>query len=184
MCFSCDYGHFGVSPLPVIPHNNILLGIIVRFQSALHDKLRVRLFFQEFIVSYHVCGPPLMRLQHILLLLKWEKEMQWVIFIYKVLLLKLPLYLNPVIMGLPYHKGLLITARGSFKYSTRKLWCWQQHFLNVKNFWPTSIILQQFYNDRLILYSTVCLTVGFLLSFHFSFFVRCGGPPRNERIKL
>lgn len=34
--------------------------------------------------------------------------MHSVTFIYKALLLKLPLYLNPVIMGLPYHKGLLI----------------------------------------------------------------------------
>lgn len=163
MCFSCDYGHFGVSLPPVIPKNNILLGIIFIFQSALHDKLQRRLFFQEFIVSRHICGPPLMRL-HILLLVKWEKEMHWVIFIYKALLLKLPLYLNPVIMGLPYHKGLLITARGSLKYSMHKLKCWQLHIMNVRNFWSTSVILEQFYSnsifcdswDWLVLYCTVC----------------------------
>lgn len=56
--------------------------------------------------------------KHILLPPKWEQETGWTIFIDKALLLKLPLYLNPVIIGLPRHQGLLIAARGSFKYST------------------------------------------------------------------
>lgn len=71
--FFCVCGHLGVSLLPVIPVNSILLGII----AALHNKLRMSLAFQELycVMSRTVCGPPLMRLQHILLFLLQGKKM-------------------------------------------------------------------------------------------------------------
>lgn len=43
MIFDCDYKHFTVSLLPVIPANNVPQGFIV----ASHDKCWMRLFFQE-----------------------------------------------------------------------------------------------------------------------------------------